>query len=198
MMTIAWVNVASLVVSTAMTVVLYVLSVQPMRLEKRMGAPAWKTCARLRAVSMVFMFIGLGNYVVYYFYPLPVLPQWLPCPYWLSVVAAVVIAIPSSYLMVRGMLDAGEEAAVPKKEHGMYSGIYEHVRHPQAWEVAYWFVLALMLHSPFLLAFSVLWLPLEYVMIMAEEPDLVLRFGQAYKDYQERTPAFVPRFWEKK
>jgi protein-S-isoprenylcysteine O-methyltransferase Ste14 len=33
----------------------------------------------------------------------------------------------------------------------------------------------------------------EYVMVMAEERDLVIRFGQAYVDYRRRTGAFLPR-----
>jgi len=30
-------------------------------------------------------------------------------------------------------------------------------------------------------------------MVMAEERDLVIRFGQAYEDYRQRTGAFLPR-----
>jgi protein-S-isoprenylcysteine O-methyltransferase Ste14 len=75
----------------------------------------------------------------------------------------------------------------------MYSGIYERVRHPQAWEVMIWFVLAFLLHSPFLVLYSILWLPLEYIMVMSEEKDLILRFGSTYQEYRKRTPAFFPK-----
>jgi len=42
---------------------------------------------------------------------------------------------------------------------------------------------------------SILWLPAEYAMVMAEERDLVIRLGQAYEDYRRRTPGFIPRWW---
>jgi protein-S-isoprenylcysteine O-methyltransferase Ste14 len=57
-----------------------------------------------------------------------------------------------------------------------------------------WFTFAFLLHSPLLVLLSVLWLPAEYAMVMAEERDLVIRFGQAYEDYRRRTPAFIPRW----
>ena len=41
-----------------------------------------------------------------------------------------IILIPSLYLMYIGTRDAGEEAMVPKKEHTLYGGIYETMRHP--------------------------------------------------------------------
>jgi protein-S-isoprenylcysteine O-methyltransferase Ste14 len=41
--------------------------------------------------------------------------------------------------------------------------------------------------------YSFVWLGVEYVMVMAEERDLVIRFGQAYEDYRQRTGAFLPR-----
>jgi len=41
--------------------------------------------------------------------------------------------------------------------------------------------------------YSFLWLAVEYAMVMAEERDLVIRFGQEYEDYRRRTGAFWPR-----
>jgi protein-S-isoprenylcysteine O-methyltransferase Ste14 len=56
-----------------------------------------------------------------------------------------------------------------------------------------WFTVAFHLNSPFLVLYSFLWLLVEYIMVMAEERDLVIRFGQAYVDYRRRTGAFFPR-----
>jgi hypothetical protein len=42
------------------------------------------------------------------------------------------IAIPSLYLMLRGIKDAGKEIMRPKQEHEIYGGIYERIRHPHA------------------------------------------------------------------
>lgn len=190
----AWLNLALLVASTGLSVFLYIRSVRPASLEKRIGPSAYKRCARDRFVATALMLVGMANYVVYYFHPLPIpLPRTFPWRRWVSVLVAALLAVPSGYLMVRGLIDAGEEAAIPKKEHGLYGGIYERVRHPQAWEAGFWFVAAFLLHSPFLVLYSLLWLPLEYAMVMAEEPDLVLRFGEAYEEYRGRTPAFWPR-----
>jgi protein-S-isoprenylcysteine O-methyltransferase Ste14 len=182
---IAWINAAVLVAATALTVVFYVKSVGPAALEQRIGpsGDAWARCARYRAVSMAGMIVAMANYVVYAFYPLPLpLPERFGWPWWVSAVIGVGIAIPSGAMLARGMKDAGEETMRPRKEQTLYGGIYEKVRHPQAWEALLWFTIAFLLHSPFLVLYSFVWLPLETVMVMAEERDLVIRFGEAYKD----------------
>jgi len=191
---IAWLNLILLVVALILTVVLYVRSVGPAALEQRIGPGAYEKCARTRLVSGVLMFVEMVGYGVYFFKPLPLpLPRTFPWPWWLSALIGVAIAIPSGALVWRGMRDAGEETMQPKKNHTLYGGIYERVRHPQAWEALLWFTLAFLLHSPFLALYSILWLPAEYAMVMAEEQDLVVRYGQAYEDYRRRTPAFLPR-----
>jgi protein-S-isoprenylcysteine O-methyltransferase Ste14 len=191
---IAWINFVVLIAMTLLTVVFYVKSVGPAALEQRIGPVAYKMCAHYRLVAMFAMTLAMGNYVVYYFYPLPLpLPLTFPWPWGVSVVIGVLIAIPSGYLLARGMRDAGEETMAPKKEHGLYGGIYEKIRHPQAWEAVLWFTVAFLLNSPFLALYSFLWLIVEYVMVMAEERDLVIRFGQAYVDYRQQTGAFLPR-----
>jgi methanethiol S-methyltransferase len=191
---IAWLNLILLIVAMALTLVFYVRSVGPAALEQKIGPSAYEKCARYRFVSGVLMFVEMAGYGVYFFYPLPIpLPRTFPWPWWVSALIGVAIAIPSGYLLFRGTRDAGEETMRPKKEHTLYGGIYERIRHPQAWEALLWFTFAFLLHSPFLVLFSIVWLPAEYAMVMAEEPDLILRFGQAYEDYRRRTPAFIPR-----
>ncbi len=190
---IAWLNVVCLVAVTILTALFYVKSAGPAALEQRIGPAAYARCGRYRAVSAVFMFVGMANYVVYYFYPLPLpLPEEFPWSHWISAVAGTALALPAVYLVLRGMRDAGKETLVPQKEQTLYGGIYERVRHPQAWEAVLWFTFALWLHSPFLVLYSFVWLAVEYLMVMAEERDLVLRFGRAYLDYRQRTPAFLP------
>lgn len=96
--------------------------------------------------------------------------------------------------MWRGMKDAGEEAITPKAEHTMYGGIYEKIRHPQAaGEVFLWWVIAFLLHSPFLALFSFVYIPIFLIMCWAEEHDLLLRYGEAYAEYCRNTGAFIPR-----
>jgi protein-S-isoprenylcysteine O-methyltransferase Ste14 len=125
--------------------------------------------------------------------PIP-LPLTFPWHWWVSALIAVLIALPFGYLMWRGIKDAGTETMTPKKEHTLYGGIYEKIRHPQAvGEVAIWWVMAFLLHSPFLALFSFAWLPVWAAFCWAEERDLVLRYGEAYEAYRRRTPAFIPK-----
>jgi len=92
------------------------------------------------------------------------------------------------------MKDAGEEAITPKKEHSLYGGIYKKVRHPQATgEVFLWWVAAFILNSPFLAIFSIIWLPVFYIMCVAEEKDLVIRYGEAYLEYKRNTGFLIPK-----
>jgi protein-S-isoprenylcysteine O-methyltransferase Ste14 len=137
----------------------------------------------------------VANYVIYFFYPLPwSLPVTFPWDWWLSILIAVLILIPSGYLMGRGLKDAGEESLAPKKEHRLFGGIYKKLRHPQAMgEVALWWVVAFLLNSPFLAIYSIIWLPIFYWFCRAEERDLVIRYGDAYLEYRRKTGLFIPR-----
>jgi protein-S-isoprenylcysteine O-methyltransferase Ste14 len=194
-MVIAWVNFAVLIFSTLFFLYFYILSVSPAALECLTGPGAYERCGRYRVVAMVFEFITIVNYIVYYFFPLPTpLPERFSWTYWLSVAIGLMIALPAGSLMVIGMVQAGEEAARPRKEHQMYSGIYEKIRHPQAaGEVFLWWAIAFFLHSPFLVLFSFVYLPVFLLLCWAEEHDLVLRFGDAYIEYYRRTGAFWPK-----
>jgi protein-S-isoprenylcysteine O-methyltransferase Ste14 len=194
---IAWLNVGCLLLVTALTALFYIQSAGPAALAQRIGPAAFRRCGWYRTISGICMFVGMGNYVVYYFYPLPLpLPAAFPWPWWLSVIVGMVIAVPAGYMLARGVRDAGKEAIVPQQDQELYGGIYDRVRHPQAWEALLWFSMALWLHSPFLVLYSFVWLVVEYAMVMAEERDLVIRFGRPYEEYRQRTPAFVPRRWK--
>ena len=137
---IAWLNVIVLVLSTLLTLLFYVWSAGPAALEKKIGPAAYQRCTWYRWLSAFFMSLATVNYVIYYFYPLPILlPQTFPWSWWISILIAVLIALPAGYLFFRGMKDAGEETMVLKKEHTLYGGIYERIRHPQAaGELPFW------------------------------------------------------------
>ena len=95
--------------------------------------------------------------------------------------------------LVAGLRDAGEESIRPKKEQTMYCGIYTRIRHPQAvGEVFLFPVMGILLHSPFLTLFSLIYFPIFVIMCYAEEQDLLLRYGQIYAEYCQRTGAFWP------
>jgi len=164
-------------------------------MERKIGEVAYTRCKRYRLIASGFELVAVANYVIYFFYPLPVpLPRVFPWEYWISVIIALAIGIPSAYLMFRGWKDAGEESLAPKKEHTLYGGIYKKIRHPQATgEVALWWVIAFILNSPFLAVFSFIWLPIFYIFCWAEEKDLVIRYGDAYLEYKKNTGFLIPK-----
>ena len=140
------------------------------------------------------MGVATVNYVIYYFYPLPIpLPTTFPWPWWVSALIALAIAVPSAYLFYRGVKDAGEETMIVREDHTLYGGIYEKIRHPQAaGELPFWWVFAFLLHSPFLALYSLVWIPIFVAICLAEERDLVIRYGEAYEEYRQRTGLPAP------
>jgi protein-S-isoprenylcysteine O-methyltransferase Ste14 len=192
---LAWVNFVLLVISSLLFTVYYVKSVGPAALEKRIGPSAYEKCAAYRRISSAFMFVASANYILYYWLPLPLpLPRTFPWPHWVSAAIAVLIALPSGYLMHRGMKDAGEETMKPKPEHALFGGIYTRIRHPQAvGELPLWWVFAFLVHSPFLVLFTIVYVPVWYYFCIAEERDLLIRYGATYEEYQRTTGFWIPR-----
>lgn len=192
---IAWINFIILLLATILTVFYYLKSAGPAALEQKIGPVAYARCTRYRMLSSVFITLAGVNYVIYAYYPLPLpLPRFFPWPYWVSALIAVAIAIPSGILWAKGTLDAGEETILVKKEHRLYGGIYQKIRHPQAaGEVWYWWVFAFLCNSPFLALYSIIWLPLFHLMSRAEERDLLIRYGDSYKTYMKSTGMYFPR-----
>lgn len=192
---ISFLNFSVLIVSSVLFTYFYFLSVSPAALEKKIGPSAYQRCARYRVISSIFMTIAGVNYILYYWFPLALpLPRTFPWPWWVSAVIAVLIALPSGWLMLRGVKDAGEETIRPKPEHTLYTGIYQHLRHPQAvGEFPFWWVLAFLAHSPFLVLFTFLYIPVWYSMCWMEEKDLLIRYGQAYEEYRRNTGFWFPK-----
>ena len=192
---IAVVNFIIMIVAGVLMSVLYVISVSPAQLEKKIGERAYKLCGMLRTISMIFLLIVIINYVIYKFYPIQLpFPSTFPWPYWVSLVIAAIIGIPSMLLMILGILDAGAEATAPSKQHTMYRGIYDKIRHPQAaGELPLWFSIGFLIHSPHMVLFSIIWIPVWYWWCLAEEKDLLIRYGNAYKEYMKHTGRFFPK-----
>jgi protein-S-isoprenylcysteine O-methyltransferase Ste14 len=194
--TIAWLNVAVMVVCSAVFSVLYVMSVHPVRLGQRIGEKAYRRCGTYRIAASFFMFIPMANYIIYRFYPLPIspLPEHFPWPYSVNIIVVIFFGIPAMVVFVWGILDAGTETLFPNKSHTMYKGIYQHIRHPQALgEAPMWLAVALLLNSPFLSIYSLLFLLVWYWWCLEEEKDLLLRYGDSYAEYRTRTGMFFPR-----
>lgn len=191
----AWINFTVLLFASILFLYYYVRSVSPAGREKIIGTRAYQLCFYDRLISGAFEFVITINYALYHFFPLDTpLAEKLPWPWWFSLVIAALIGIPATILMLIGVRDAGEEAIRPKKEHSMYGGVYEKIRHPQAvGEVFLFPVMGFLVHSPFLVLFSLIYFPIFVILCYAEEQDLLLRYGDAYVEYCQHTGAFWPK-----
>jgi methanethiol S-methyltransferase len=192
---IPWINFGILITSSVVFTIFYVKSVRPAALERRIGSSAYKKCTIYRLVASCSMLIAAINYILYFWFPLPInLPAVFPWPWWVSALIALCIAVPSLFLMIKGAKDAGAETMTPKREHEMYGGIYEKIRHPQAvGEFPLWWVIAFLVNSPFLIMFSFVYLPIWYYFCIAEENDLNIRYGKAYEEYCKKVGFWIPR-----
>ena len=193
---IEWVNFAIIIVSVLFCTIYYIKSVQPAALEKKIGKIAYKKCTRYRKISSIFIFVIIINYFIYFYYPLPInFPRYFPWNYWISVIIAIAISVPSISLMFKGVHDAGKETIQPTKEQALSGGIYEKIRHPQAiGELGAWWIVPFLLNSPFLSLFSLVMIPIFYFFCVFEEKDLEIRYGRVYIEYTKRTGMFIPKF----
>ncbi len=192
---IEWLNIIVLVASSILFLYFYIRSVSPAQLEKKIGEISYIKCKTYRLMAGAFEGITIVNYIVYFFYPLPIdLPLNFPWGWIASIFIGILILIPSLYLMVIGIKDAGLETLEPRKEHSLYGGIYESIRHPLAiGESVIWFSVALFLDSPFLILYSFVWIPIFYIMCIAEERDLIIRYGEPYLLYRDRVGFMIPK-----
>ncbi|MHA1909214.1 MAG: methyltransferase family protein [Candidatus Thorarchaeota archaeon] len=192
---IEWLNLILLIGSCLTSLFFYIKSVQPARLEQEIGEIAYEKCERYRIYASIPFGVFFVSYVLYVFYPLPLpIPNELPWDYSISIIVAIIWAIPAFALMGIGVRHAGEETLTPKKEHTMYGGIYNRIRHPQSLgEVWVGHILALVLHHTFLFLFSFIWIPIFYYMTVVEERDLIIRYGKPYEEYRERVGMYFPK-----
>ncbi len=180
-----FINIIAMIVSGLLFLFFYVKSVQPKKLSLKIGERAYKVCGLYRTISMIFMFIAYAGYFVYYHFPLQInFPQYFPWSHVVSIIIGLLIGIPMTILMIVGLIDAGMEAVSPQKDQTLYKGIYTKMKHPQAFgELFIWFATAFVLNSPFLLLFSLIWIPVWILLCVYEEKDLLLRYGNSYKEY---------------
>jgi methanethiol S-methyltransferase len=192
---IEWSNFLVLLFATIFLLFFYMRSARPAAQEQISGPRAYQSCFYDRLIAAALEFVITANFIIYHFFPLSTpLPDRFPWSWWISLIIALVIGIPATMLMLIGVHDAGEETMHPKKEHVMYTGIYTRLRHPQAVGEAFLFpVITILLNSPFLTLYSLIYFPLLAMMCFAEEQDLILRYGEAYVDYCRHTGAFWPK-----
>jgi len=193
---IAYINITVLFLSLMIFFFLYLRSLSPSYLEKRIGEKAYKISTSYRMFSLPFINIVRVNYIIYFFYPLPLaFPRRFFWGWPLSLFFAFLLMLPYIYLLSRGLKDAGKESFITQKEHKLYNkGIYRRIRHPQhIGVVCSWWILSFLLDSPFLTLLSLVWVGVYYKFSLAEEKDLELRFGEDYLKYKRDTGGIFPR-----
>ncbi|MFX1582511.1 MAG: methyltransferase family protein [Promethearchaeota archaeon] len=197
---ISWMNFLILNLVTVLCWWLYIRSVQPYTRAQRFGESAWKTAKRDRALSGILMSILTVNMILWLWFPIPEL-AWVVHPNWLiSILIGIILAIIFTPIWIKGIKDAGRETMEPSPSTELYGGIYNHIRHPQAVGEMPWFVIIpLFLNSLFLVIWAtVMILIVSPAIIYYEEKDLITRFGDKYREYQQRTGAIFPKLRKRK
>ena len=120
-------------------------------------------------------------------------PGWLGWPALLCFVAAVVVEVQCrKHLTLRTLVGIPELSSTPTPL--LDQGSYARLRHPR-YVVVILSVFALALFTNYLAVY--LLCPLAGVVLygitLMEERELVERFGEAYEQYQQRVPRFVPK-----
>jgi len=192
---IEWINFSSLIGSLFLFSFLYTLSVQPAKREKRKGSQAWRQCMQFRIIASLFEFVIIINMIILIWFPISLLSWKIYENYITSILIGIIISIPFLIILLKGTKDAGKETIQPSKETQMYSGIYNYIRHPQSLgEFPLFVTIAFMVNSWFLVLlmsiYIIIYVP---IMIHYEEKDLIRRFGENYKQYQQRTGALFPK-----
>jgi len=188
-------NFLAYIAASVASAILYVASVHPAQMEYEKIPDAYALCRRNRMGSMILMALAFIFFIATRYMPLAsVYAAPFGWPRWVSFFFALLLGIPGLSLLITGLQDLGSESYMPAKANKLKTrGIYKLIRHPQAYEALLWPAIAFGMNSQYLLALAAPWLLLEVIMVMAEETDLLIRFGDAYIKYRAKTGMFLPK-----
>ena len=188
-------NFLAYLAASVASAILYVASVRPAQMEYEMAPDPYTLCRRYRMASVVLMALAFLFFIATRYMPLAsVFAAPFGWPRWVSFFFALLLGIPGLSLLISGLQDLGSESYSPAKANKLKTrGIYKIIRHPQAYKALIWPAIAFGMHSQYLLALASPWLLLEVIMVMAEETDLLIRFGDAYLKYRAKTGMFLPK-----
>ncbi|MFX0096008.1 MAG: methyltransferase family protein [Candidatus Hodarchaeota archaeon] len=197
---LGWLNFISLNISMLLFAYFSIASVMPVTRAEKRGDKAWKECYWFRIIMSVFVGIMIINMILWIWFPISELAWYVHPNPLIGIGIGAVIVIPCTIILVKALKDGGTEHMKPSKDTEMHKGIYEHIRHPGVWGEMPWYIaIGLFINSLFLALWMTLFVILYTpVYIYFEEKDLVKRFGDSYREYQQQTGALIPRFWQKK
>jgi len=110
----------------------------------------------------------------------------------LAVVGAAMVVWVSFAFVSRGK---GTPVPVDPPRALVAEGLYRFVRNPMyAGALLILFAESVFFRSAWILLYAaMLWLALHSFTVFVEEPQLERRFGDAYRQYRDRTPRWIPR-----
>ena len=120
---------------------------------------------------------------------------WLFIPATLCFGAALVIEVQCrKHLTLRTLVGVPELSSSRTAQPLLDQGIYARIRHPRYVVVILSvFAVALCANYLALYLFCAITIGLLYWVTVTEERELVERFGEAYEEYRQRVPRFLPR-----
>lgn len=159
------------------------------------GTPVSYGSMLYRIISIAALVLHFLSFLLYKAFPaFPGIPADFAWNRWFSIITAAVVGLPAAVVWIRGIIDAGPETIAVKDGQISARGIYQKIRHPQALgKMAFPLVIALLLNSPFLVLFSIVWIPAFFFLCHIEEKELALHLGQEYLSYKDSTGFFAPR-----
>lgn len=98
-------------------------------------------------------------------------------------------------LFISGIYFLGRRGAVGQSDTLITNGIYQYVRNPMYSGLSLTlFGAGLLLNQTGIVLAGLIWFTLAFFQCKREEKELLQRFGQAYIDYKNHTPLFIPNF----
>lgn len=116
---------------------------------------------------------------------------------WVKTLGFVLIAM-AAYIFVRVKEELGADRLLGKTElrgdgELRVTGLYSRMRHPSyAAQMAAMLGLCLLAATPQMWVVAAVWALLLNIAIQFEERELLARFGEPYRSYRARVPAFLP------
>lgn len=195
-MEFSWINFILLNFNALIFSILSIISVMPVFLSKKYREKSWRICFYLRVVMSIFVFFMIVNMILWIWFPISLYSWKIHRLIWVSGMIGVLIAIPCFIILYFALRDGGEEHIKPKKDQGLFGGIYNYIRHPGLiGEMLIYIAIGFFVNSLLLVIWAILFVLLySPIYIAIEEKDLIRRFGNKYIEYRKRTGALFPKF----
>lgn len=193
-------NFFSLLLSSILSFYFYIRSVMPFTLQRRIGEKAWKICNLYRILADIFWTILIVNLTLWIWFPLEYISYPITENYLLLLITSLILLVPFIAITIKAVMDAGTETVKTSEKTEMYGGIYNYIRHPQiSGATPIILLICCLLNSLILLIiFTILMLIIIPIVIHYEERDLIIRFGEIYREYQKKVGSIIPKFRNKK